>query len=225
MRVREPELMDDPAVDPRELDHALETLNRTNRALGIERRLLAEVRRIAPVEHPSILDLGAGGGGFLRYAHEQFVGRNGSPLIGLDRSPQAAARQKGDILDFLVGDARNVPLAKGSVDVVTCSLFLHHFDPPDVVRILRESARVARYGVVVSDLTRSRTAWITTWTMTRILSRSRLFHVDGPVSVRAAYNPEELLELARQAGMNDARVRRCFPFRMTLIWRKPRSDS
>lgn len=215
--------MDDPAVNPRELEHALETLNRTNRSLGIDRRLLAEVRRMASDGHPSLLDLGAGGGGFLRYAHENFVGRNRPPLIGLDRSLHAAARQDGDVLSFLVGDARNVPLASDSVDVVTCSLFLHHFDPPEVIRILREAARVARRGVVVSDLTRSWPAWITTWTMTRVLSRSRLFHIDGPVSVRAAYVPSELLDLAREAGMSDARVRRCFPFRMVLTWRKPRA--
>jgi SAM-dependent methyltransferase len=224
IRVREPELMDDPAVSRRELTHALETLNRTNRALGIDRRLLAEVRRIAPQSPPSLLDLGAGGGGFLHYANDAFTGRNGSPLIGLDRSPHAAARQKGDILDFLVADARSVPLADESVDVVTCSLFLHHFDPPDVVRILREAARVARRGVVVGDLTRSWSAWITTWTMTRILSRSRLFHIDGPRSVRAAYTPEELADLASQASLIGADIRRSFPFRMILSWRKPGAE-
>lgn len=220
VRVRVPELMDDPAVDPRELRHALDTLNRTNRALGVERRLFEEAQRVAGIAAPSILDLGAGGGGFLQYVHLQSPGRNGTPLIGLDFSPNATAREKGDILDFLVGDARRVPLADESVDVVTCSLFLHHFDPPDVQRILREAARVARRGVVVSDLTRSWTSWVVTWAVTRLLSRSRLFHVDGPRSVRAAFTRAEMLELARSAGLAGARVRRTFPFRMLLSWRK-----
>jgi ubiquinone/menaquinone biosynthesis C-methylase UbiE len=221
--VRVPELMDDPAIDPRELRQALDALNRTNRALGADRRLFAAVRGIAPGDAPSVLDLGAGGGGFLRYVHARTPERNGTPLIALDFSPNATARENGDLLNFLVGDARRVPLASASVDVVTCSLFLHHFDPPDVIRILREAARVARRGVVVSDLTRSSLSWLVTWTMTRVLSRSRLFHVDGPRSVRAAYTPGELLELAQSAGMAGARVRRSFPFRMILHWSKERS--
>lgn len=220
VRLRLPELMDDPAVDPDELRHALNALNRTNRALGVDRGLLREVRRVASDAAPSILDLGAGGGGFLRYAHEQSPARHGAPLIGLDRSPNATVRENGEILDFLLGDARSVPLADRSVDVVTCSLFLHHFDPPDVVRILREAARVARRGVVVSDLTRSWPAWVTTWTTTRVISRSRLFHVDGPRSVAAAFTPREMLHMAEDAGMQGARVRRSFPFRMVLAWRK-----
>ena len=223
LRVRVSELMDDPAVDPRELRQALDQLNRTNRLLGFERRLFEEVRRVAGSFSPSILDLGAGGGGFLQYAHSRTPGRNGSPLVALDFSPNATAREKGDILVFLVGDARRVPLADESVDVVTCSLFLHHFDPPDVLRILREAARVARCGIVVSDLTRSWPAWLLTWATTRLISRSRLFHVDGPRSVRAAFTPAEFLEMAEQAGLNGARVRRSFPFRMTLSWRKVRA--
>src|SRR5262249_34208718 len=154
------------------------------------------------------------------YVHEQTAERSGAPLIGLDRNPHATVRENGDILDFLVGDARFIPLADSAVDVVTCSLFLHHLDPPDVVGVFREAARVARRGVVAGDVTRSWPAWLITWIMTRVLSRSRFFHVDGPRSVRAAYTPGELLSLARSAGLADARVRRTFPFRMILTWQK-----
>jgi hypothetical protein len=60
-----------------------------------------------------------------------------------------------------------------------------------------------------------------TWMMTRAFSRSRVFHHDGPVSVRAAYTPDELRALAQAAGLQGARVRRQAPWRMVLTWQRP----
>jgi len=55
-----------------------------------------------------------------------------------------------------VGSAMELPLADKSVDVVLCSRLIHHFpDSASRVRILREFARVARVGVVVSFFDRA----------------------------------------------------------------------
>lgn len=218
IRVREPELMDDPAVDAREHDRVLDVLDWTNRGLGGHAALLRAVQTLGDIG--SMLDLGCGGGGFLRFLREQFAGRP-PRLVGLDFSRfviQRARRLHGDEFEFIQSDARTIPLADASVDVVTCSLFLHHFDPPDVVGILHEARRVARRGVVIADLTRSRLAWTATWLMTRVLSRNRLFHIDGPRSVRAAFTPAEMRELLAAAGLTGARVYRSFPFRMIARW-------
>ncbi len=224
IRCRAPELIDDPVLDARAHAHALRSLNRVNRLLGVDRGLYAAVAELGPVDRLSVLDLGTGGGGFLAYLFRR-RGRTCMPLLlGLDCSAfalgQAWAWYDGAVQP-VVADARGIPLADESVDVVTCSLFLHHFDEADIVGILREAARVSRRGMVVGDLSRSCLALVLTWITTRLISRSHVFHVDGPRSVRAAFRPSELAALAGLAGLVGARVRRRFPFRLMLVWRKP----
>lgn len=223
IRTREPELMDDPTANPAELATVLRVLNRSNRILGVDRRMYGAICDFGDAAELSILDLGSGGGGFLEYSSRSGVSRDRAMRVGLDRSPvmvRMARTWHGDRLDFVVGDALAVPFAEKSIDVVTCSLFLHHFDPPQVQAILREMARVARIGVVVCDLTRSRISLALTWLVTHVTSRSRLFHVDGPRSVRAAFQPEEMLAMASDAGLIGARAKRIFPFRFLMTWKR-----
>lgn len=221
-RDRRPELIDAPDLDPGEHRHALHALNQINRWLGIDRRLFRAVQELGSAATLSIVDVGAGGGGFLNYVAKR-RGENGPPLVAADWSTLAmrqtrAWSTKG--VFAVVADARRLPFADASVDVVTCSLFLHHFDPDEVVAILSEAARVARKGMVFSDLVRSRLALALTWATTRATSRSRVFHSDGTRSVRAAFIASELKEFARRAGLRGARVQRQFPFRALLVWSK-----
>lgn len=223
-RKRVPELMDDPTLNGAAHAHALRSLNRVDRWLGMHRAQSRSISQVSP-GGDSVLDLGCGGCGFLNYLAERGDATlNGPPvLIGLDYSLfalQFSKTQSDKGLHRVVADARALPFADESVDVVTCSLFLHHFDPADVVTILREAARVARQGIVVSDLSRSSTAWALTSVFARLASRSRVFHVDGPRSVRAAYRAAELAEMAGKAGLAGATVRRQIPFRIMLQWKK-----
>lgn len=229
IRQAQPELMDDPALDGKAHAHALGMLNRVNRMLRVHHRLHACIGQLSERGDASILDLGAGGGGFLGYLSDRMAPEHGrARLLGLDRSAPAMRCARGwnsGAIRWLVADARNIPLADNSIDVVTCSLFLHHFDEVDAGRILCEAARVARLGIVVDDLERSRLALGLTWLGTRVLSRSHVFHVDGPRSVHAAFRQQELAELAHRAGLEGARLQKRFPFRLILIWKKPENQS
>jgi len=224
IRRQVPEEMDRPDVDSRDHVHALRSLNRINGLFGVNRRLGCRVQGLCPCL--SVLDLGCGGGGFLAGLTAMPSQRRPALLIGLDRSAFAlhcAARWHPHDLRWVAADARHIPLADNSVDVVTSSLFLHHFGATDAVDLLREAARVARRGVVIGDLARSWPAWALTGLVTRVLTRSRLVHVDGPRSVRAAFGAAELADLADQAGLDGASVERQFPFRLILTWTKSKS--
>lgn len=226
--------MDDPNVDQHAHRAALAALRRSNRWLGIDALLVKTVATIVPTCEVRFLEVGVGGGGLIEAlaAHGRKT-QGQHRLIGLDRSPFAIANARAHLrqsqtalnqpVEFAVGDALQLPFADQSVDFVICSLLLHHFDPEDAVRLLQEAARVARHAVVIGDLDRSTLAWLLTWIVTRLISRSRLFHVDGPRSVRAAYRPAELLRLAIQAGLRTATVRKVFPFRWTMIWQREAS--
>jgi SAM-dependent methyltransferase len=114
-------------------------------------------------------------------------------------------------------DARALPWRSGQFDVVLSCLALHHFAPSDAVVVLQEMWRVASVAIVVTDLRRGYTAWAATWAATRALTGNRLTHHDGPLSVLRAYTPEELRELAGEAGVPDASVEVHPFFRQGLV--------
>ena len=80
-------------------------------------------------------------------------------------------------------------------------MVLHHLEPDDAIRFLREMGRVARLGVIVNDLARSRWAWLGAWLLGHALTGNRLSRHDGPLSVRRAYTPREMRALMAEAGL------------------------
>ena len=74
--------------------------------------------------------------------------------------------------------------------------------------------------VLINDLIRSRVGYLLAYFGTRLLSRSRLVHVDGPLSVAAALTCSEALRLADRAGLKGASLSRHWPERFLLSWRK-----
>ncbi len=119
---------------------------------------------------------------------------------------------------FVQADACRLPLPDGSVDIAICSTFLHHLGREEAVAALNEMRRVARLGVVAVDLTRNRFALSLVWLLTRVTSKNRLTRHDGPLSIRRAFTPAELVELLAEAGMEDSTVRRVGPVRMVARW-------
>jgi hypothetical protein len=45
---------------------------------------------------------------------------------------------------------------------------------------------------------------------------NRLIREDGALSILRSFTPEEMLDLARRAGLDNARVERHFPYRVVL---------
>ncbi len=125
-------------------------------------------------------------------------------------------------LALQVGDGRSLPFADRSFDVAHVSLVIHHLEPDAAVGLLREMARVARLGIVVNDLVRSRPAWIGAWLLGRLLTRNRYTRHDGPLSVRRAYTVAELTGLIASAGLRVEGVARGpWGHRVALVARTP----
>jgi 2-polyprenyl-3-methyl-5-hydroxy-6-metoxy-1,4-benzoquinol methylase len=139
---------------------------------------------------------------------------------------QRLAKDRGISAAALPADAVEA-LPRGEFDVVTNSLFLHHLERGEVVRVLGNMRKAVRSGglVVISDLRRSRAGWLLAWVGCRVLSRSKVVHFDGPVSVRAAWTLEELGAMAREAGMGSARIERAWPWRMLVTWQQSAASS
>jgi 2-polyprenyl-3-methyl-5-hydroxy-6-metoxy-1,4-benzoquinol methylase len=224
-RNRHPEWMDEPGIDVQLHLTALRGLERINVVSGTVRavwRPLERVARRTPSTPLTVLDVASGAGdlaiGLARRARAKGV----KLLIdGCDISPTAIAhasrraRERGQAVRFFQHDAFT-PLER-AYDVVICSLFLHHLDDEQVVRLLRALAAAARSTVIVSDLERSATGMALAWLGTRVLTRSPVVHVDGPRSVRAAFTRGEAAGLAARAGLTSYTIRPHWPCRWLLV--------
>lgn len=229
-RVCQPERMDDPALESGLHEAALRGLERINRVSRVAETLWRELRDLAGgAQRRSlrVLDLATGAGDIpLRLA--ELAARDGVAveLAGCDRSPRAGgfarwrAAGRGSEVSFFELDVLSDPLP-GDYDVLTCSLLLHHLDDAAAVGLLRRMAAAAQRRVLVSDLRRGRLGLLFCYVGTRLLTRSPVVHVDGPRSVRAAFTIPEVRELARRAGIGDARVRPVWPARFLLSWSRP----
>ena len=81
-------------------------------------------------------------------------------------------------------------------DVIMTTLFLHHLDDPEAESLLHRMAKSARCTVLVDDLLRSRWGLLLARVGCRVLSQSPVVHVDGPLSVRSAFQEHEVRSLA-----------------------------
>ena len=96
-------------------------------------------------------------------------------------------------------------------------LFRSHLSEAQGIFLLREMGRVARRGLIVNDLRRSRLARLLTAIITRVLSTNRLTRHDGPISILRGFRPDELFRMATEAGVADVRLSLHPWFRIALV--------
>jgi SAM-dependent methyltransferase len=225
-RQRGVEILDDPATDPALRARSIRDVARSNVLLGGARAVLAELARLLPALGASatLLDVGIGQADIPRKARAR-ARANGVALctFGLDEA-ESLVRAASDTLDgSLCGDARRLPIANASVDVVTCSQLLHHFADDEIPDVLRELDRVAREWVVVADLRRSWLAACGFWLVSWPLGFHRVTRHDGVVSVLRGFTGDELARHVFAATGQRAEVRRRLGFRLTATWRPHRA--
>ena len=227
-RVDAPELLDQDAGTLDDVRANLDEMWRLGAMLGGLRGLTAHLlpmieTALANSETATVADLGTGGGRLPVYLAE-WARRNRLNLqvFGLDlsaRNLNIAQKNTGTHreIQLMRGDVLALPFASGSIDVFTSSLFLHHFAPDALARLLRETYRIARRGIVMNDITRGDLPLAAFRLVQPVFARHELTRRDGITSIRRAYTPDELLQIARHAGLSQARVYRHFPWRMTLV--------
>lgn len=224
-RSLQPENLDKGSYTPEEYEGCLVELRRVNEWLGdanaLRDSLLKEIER-RDLRSFSVLDVGAGSGELLRvtakWARE--TSRRAS-LVGLELN----ARSAQAILDESTGfreissvraSGFQLPFGDSSFDYAIQSLTLHHFDDAGAVKILREMARVARRGIFVIDLNRNPVAYLFYTTIGHLFLHNRLIREDGALSILKSFTPEEMEQIAKQAGLPNAKVEKHFPSRLVL---------
>ena len=211
------EHLDGPLDDARALAGNLRDLRRINVVLGGTTLSLNALLAFAGDEQASlrVLDVGTGGADIPAAIRRRWPSGNPAPtFVAVDSRPEVLAAAafatpglaSADGLELIVADGRTLPYPDRSFDVAHASLVLHHLAPDDAVDLLREMGRVARLGVVVNDLDRSRLGWVGAWLLGHLLTTNRYTRHDAPLSVRRAYKPDEMSAMLRQAGLSPVRT-------------------
>lgn len=190
--------------------------------LGGSHAVLSEIATLLPSldRHATLLDVGTGLADIPARARA-LAARRGVQLdaTGVDEA-ESLARVTAGLLDASVcADARRLPFADASHDVVTCSQLLHHFEEGEIAGVLGELHRVARRAVIVSDLRRSWIAAAGFWLVTWPLGFHRVSRHDGVTSVLRGFTAAELARHVRTATGRAAELRRHPGFRITATWR------
>ena len=224
-RVYIEELLDLGEGTDEDVARNLADLRRINRFLG-GRRVVLDALDSLMVEgrrELSLLDVGTGSadipGAVADWCRGRDIKASVTALDLSERNLRVARQQLGinQAVQLVRGDCLSLPFADRSVDVVTASLFLHHFEDRDVVRLLKDFARVARRAVIVNDLIRNLVPYWFARLTGPLLATSYLTRYDGPASVLRGFTVREMAGLAESAGLRRFHVRRHFPYRLALV--------
>jgi SAM-dependent methyltransferase len=217
-RATDGEMLDEGVPDAEAL-RSLADLRLVDRWLGNRRAFTsAVVPFLRGPARPSILDVGCGSGDVLSRLRRASGGH--ALAVGVDVRVLHLKAAPADVVR-VVADARMLPFAPRSFDVVTASLFLHHFDAPELPAVLRGLYAVARRALVVNDLHRARVPYVFGRAFFKVLFRSPVSVADGLVSIRRAFRPAELADAFASAGIPGARIRRTFPYRLLAVAERP----
>jgi SAM-dependent methyltransferase len=211
-RSSEPEKLD-IGVPAAEALKSLGDIRRVNRWLGGRRSLLDAVR---PYLRPGsrVLDVGCGSADLPAFLQSQVP----FPIlaVGLDVK-LLHVRQAPPGVRPVVGDVKHLPFAPRSFDVVTASLFLHHFDDHEAPEVLARLHALARRALVVNDLHRAAVPWVFGRLVFPWAFRSQISVDDGLLSIRRAFRPREMEAAFARAGLPRVRVKRRFPYRLVAV--------
>lgn len=215
-RVPTAELLDSDAGTTAEIEGSLQDLRFVNRWFGgvsAHQAMVEKVARASRVTRLSLLEVASGSSQVPELVAANLRQRDIALNITLlDRSPSHLTLNTRS----LAGDARALPLADDSFDIVSCSLFVHHLNPSELFEFVSEGLRVCRRAVLINDLVRSPLHLLLVYAGMP-LYRSRLTRHDAPASVRQAYTPEEMRGILARTPAKRIEITRHYLYRMGVI--------
>lgn len=228
-RIYDPELLDmgPEHYTVEEYRDCIIKLGKMGRYLGGETPTL-DILESFPVSPCSILDVGCGAGSLTIRMASLFPK---AEVVGCDISKEAIAvareclndeQEKREVslsnISFEHQQNPDLSMAENSFDVVIASLLCHHFEDDQLVDFLKRARHVARRHVLINDLHRNRMAILLLFCIQPVL-RNRLIRLDGPLSIRRAFKPEELENFFLSAGFTrqNISISRHWAFRLIAL--------
>ena len=227
-RSEETELMDDLQLSNDDLRRNLDELETINYWLGGHKVVLQALQKLQPelrkLKRPvTIADVGCGGGDMLREI-AKWAKKNGleTELTGVDANAfmlhyAAPKCQQFSNIQFQQADIFSPEFKQQQFDILTCSLFCHHFSDEPLTQLIKQLYQQAKVAVIINDLERHPLAYYSIKTLTWLFSKSYLVKNDAPLSVLRAFRKKELEAILQTAGINNYQLSWLWAFRWQLV--------
>lgn len=226
----QPELMDIPQGDSRELRTDLANLVSLNQYFGSHRLLLRFAKRwFKPGGSYRVLDLATGAADLprelVRWARRNQVSLN-VDVVDAQSATLFIAKESSFAypeIRFFEADIRRFEPG-ATYDLVLCSLALHHFSEEDAIRVLVRCRMLSHRWSLVSDLERSLFARLGIWVLTATAYREPMTRHDARVSAKRAFSKAEFSAMAIAAGWTQFEHER-FLFARQAVWMEAEGKS
>lgn len=219
------ERMDTEPLPLEVLESAYTDINTCNRLLGgdaITLRAVWQCIRKHPQPSYTILDVGCGDGSMMRSLSRFLRARQvAHTIVGVDLKQSLldlAAQKSQDFpeLRFQQGDILDADAAL-SCDILMTTLTLHHVAEAALPRFLHTFVRLARIGVVINDLQRSKVAYRLFQLFSLFFLKNRIAIHDGLVSITRGFTKKELVQLSKTIPDATHTIRWKWAFRYVWI--------
>jgi SAM-dependent methyltransferase len=224
-RSNEKELLDETNIQQDLLFKNLRELDILNRTTGGHAISLKGLKKLV-TDHSKtyhIVDLGCGSGDSLRTIADWARENNFNvKLTGVDMN--------ADIIEYLRNHCSAYPEITGinayyqhfldgntPIDIVHCSLFCHHLNEDELIKLFTYFSEKVTTGFVINDLQRNWLAYYSAWLFTRLLNGTRLAKNDGPISVLRAFKISELKILLEKANIKNYIIQKNRFFRILIV--------
>jgi 2-polyprenyl-3-methyl-5-hydroxy-6-metoxy-1,4-benzoquinol methylase len=221
-RSTQPEVMDDFALPPAEIDPVLAGLGTMNRLFGAHRDIVKILKQFPAKENDHLSDWGCGGGDTL-IALRNWSDKNNLALklTGVDAAGAAvrfaAENSEGKAINYIQADVLDDDLKAGQFDIVFSGLFSHHFADEEWVRLIKKMHNCATRGVILTDLHRHWLLYYAVLFITHVFTNNKMVRVDGPLSVKRSFKRSELEALLKKAQIVNYNLTWAWPFRWVLV--------
>jgi len=164
---------------------------------GLERLL----RNHSKEETYTLADLGCGNGDLLREI--ALFGRKKGyqfALIGIDANQATvdhAIHLSADFpeIEYIKEDILSLEFQERKFDIVSCTLFLHHFSKQEIEAFLKSQIRKTSVGIIINDLHRNWIAYGLFWFVCLFI-KNEMVKIDGLISIQKGFTQKELAALS-----------------------------
>ncbi|MTI41945.1 methyltransferase domain-containing protein [Fulvivirga lutimaris] len=224
-RSAEVELMDDLESSGEVIEITLKELETINKWLGGNFVTIDGISQLIKNKKGkiTIADLGCGGGDMLKLIAKW--GRKikvDFDLIGIDANPSIIAFAKENCSNYpeITFECINIndeAFRSRTFDIITSTLFTHHFTNEELKELLLSAHKQSKIGVVINDLHRHWFAYYSIKWLTSLFSKSEMVRNDAAVSVMRSFRKKELKTLLSKAGIRPYSIKWMWAFRWQLV--------
>jgi len=212
------EIMDDFSIQDERIDLALMELTVANKLLGgisTTREALRLFLNGKLNNEISVLDIGAGASDILKHLKNELFQIK---LTSIDLNRQACKfLKRNSVFDIICADSLRVPVKEKMFDVIHASLFFHHFNEQEIMKMISDFLKISKSGIIVNDLRRSVFALWGIKIISKLFSKSEMFKNDGPLSVRRGFIKSDWLKILNGLSIKKYKLKRKWAFRWMLV--------